>query len=72
MLRKEFTVQKEGSLPAEKIERKGLKGFLGRHGAQIVLAAMVFYVILLMTGTIAEIFHVDSVLDWWIWRPAGK
>ncbi len=62
----------EEELSFEKHDHKGLKGFFGRHGAKMILAVLVFYVILLATGTIAEIFHIDSILDWWIWRPVGK
>ncbi len=60
------------NIPAETRETDGPKGFWGRHGGNILLAALFLYVVLLVTGTIAEIFHIDSVLDWWIWRPMGK
>jgi hypothetical protein len=53
-------------------ESGGAKGFFDKYGANIVLAALFLYVILLLTGTIAEIFHIDSILNWWIWRPVGK
>ncbi len=71
-MRKEFTVQREENLQLEKRDRKGLKGFFGRYGANIILVVLALYVILLITGTVAEIFHIDSILDWWIWRPVGK
>lgn len=46
--------------------------FWGRNGANIGLAVLVLYVILLMIGTVAEIFNIDSILDWWIFRPPGR
>jgi hypothetical protein len=45
--------------------------FWGRNGANIGLAALVIYVILLLIGTVAEIFNIDSILNWWIFRPPG-
>lgn len=46
--------------------------FWGRHGATIGLVVLVLYVILLGIGTIAEIFEIDSILNWWIFRPPGR
>jgi len=47
-------------------------GFWNRHGANIGLALLVIYVILLAIGTVAEIFDIESILDWWIFRPPGR
>ena len=46
--------------------------FWGRNGANIGLAVLVLYVILLAIGTVAEIFNIDSILNWWIFRPPGR
>lgn len=46
--------------------------FWPRHGATIGLVALILYVILLAIGTAAEIFKIDSILDWWIFRPPGR
>ena len=46
--------------------------FWKRHGADIGLAILVIYVILLAIGTVAEIFEIDSILNWWIFRPPGR
>ncbi len=48
------------------------KGFWGRYGGNILLAVLVLYLLLLLTGTVAEMFHIDSILKWWIWRPATR
>jgi hypothetical protein len=44
-------------------------GFFEKYGATILLAVFVMYVILLGIGTFAEVFKIQSILDWWIWRP---
>lgn len=46
--------------------------FWSRHGANIGLAVLIIYVILLAIGTAAEIFEIDSILNWWIFRPPGR
>jgi len=46
--------------------------FWSRNGANIGLAILVIYVILLAIGTAAEIFEIDSILNWWIFRPPGR
>ena len=47
-------------------------GFFDRYGPYLVLGGLIIYVILLAIGTIAEIFNIQSILDWWIWSPPGK
>ncbi|MBF0274814.1 MAG: hypothetical protein HQK84_06245 [Nitrospinae bacterium] len=39
---------------------------------KIFTAVLVIYITLLGIGTIAELFDIESILDWWIWRPPGK
>lgn len=48
------------------------KGFLDKYGAYMIMGGLVLYVILLAIGTFAEIFKIQSILDWWIWSPPGK
>lgn len=50
----------------------GIKGFFKKHGPEIGLAVLIIYVILLGIGTIAEVFEIQSILDWWIFRPPGR
>ena len=46
--------------------------FWGKHGANIGLVILILYTILLAIGTAAEIFEIDSILNWWIFRPPGR
>lgn len=46
--------------------------FWSRHGANIGLAVLIIYVILLGIGTVAEVFEIESILNWWIFRPPGR
>ena len=46
--------------------------FWDKHGANIGLTGLVIYVILLAIGTAAEVFEIDSILNWWIFRPPGR
>ena len=46
--------------------------FWTRHGGNIGLAILTIYVILLAIGTAAEIFEIDSILNWWLFRPPGR
>lgn len=50
----------------------GKDGFWGKYGQYIFLGGFIAYFLLLLTGVIAEIFDIESILDWWIWRPPGK
>jgi hypothetical protein len=63
---------KEERKPAEESPSTGINGFFNRYGPNIVLAILIAYVILLAIGTVAEIFKIQSILDWWIWSPPGK
>lgn len=53
-------------------EEAGADTFWGRNGANIGLAVLALYVTLLVIGTVAEIFDIDSILNWWIFRPPGR
>jgi hypothetical protein len=48
------------------------KSFFDKYGANIIVVGLVLYLILLAIGTFAEIFKIQSILDWWIWSPIGK
>lgn len=47
-------------------------GLFDKYGAYIILGGLILYVILLAIGTLAEIFKIQSILDWWIWSPPGR
>jgi hypothetical protein len=65
-------MEKDKNIPLQNEEFNQPKGFFDRYGVNVILVILLLYVILLLIGTIAEIFHIDSILDWWIWRPVGK
>ncbi len=62
--------KEEGS--SKTIDLKNSYGFFDKYGAYLVMSGLVIYVILLAIGTFAEIFKIQSILDWWIWSPTGK
>ncbi|GAB4486099.1 MAG: hypothetical protein OHK006_13380 [Thermodesulfovibrionales bacterium] len=39
---------------------------------KVFLAGFVVYLVLLTIGVVAEVFKIQSILDWWIWKPPGK
>jgi hypothetical protein len=45
--------------------------FWRHYSSWIVVALMVIWVFLLIIGTIAEVFHIEKILSWAIWRPPG-
>lgn len=53
-------------------ELTGIKGFFGRHLPEIGLGVLSMYVILLGIGVAAEIFKIQWILDWWIFRCPGQ
>ncbi len=57
---------------AEGGQKTGRKSFWGKYGQYSVLIVLAGYLALLATGVVAEIFDVQPILDWWIWRPPGK
>ena len=44
------------------------EGFFSHYGPFLVLGVFILYVILLAIGTVAEVFKIQPILDWWIWR----
>lgn len=47
-------------------------GFFAKYGQHLIIAGLAAYLALLITGVVAEIFDIQPILDWWIWRPPGK
>jgi hypothetical protein len=68
----EKTVKKGHSEVSVEKEPTGIKEFLRRRWPDIFLAILVIYVIFLGIGVFAEIFKVQSILNWWIWRAPGS
>lgn len=62
----------EDGVVQENAGDEGPDTFWKRHGANIGLVVLIIYVILLGIGTAAEIFEIDSILNWWIFRPPGR
>lgn len=56
--------------PEETQQKQG--GFWGKYGSTILLVVLFGYLILLAIGVVAEVFKIQSILDWWIWKPPGK
>jgi hypothetical protein len=50
----------------------GIRGVLKGHGAQITLAILIGYLILLGIGVTAEVFKIQSILDWWIFKAPSR
>ena len=53
---------------AEGEARDAPESFWAKHGNDVILALLFVYVILLGIGTVAELFHIESVLSWPIYR----
>lgn len=51
---------------------KSIQVFWDKHSSEVTLFLMVVWVVLLIVGTIAEIFDIKWVLSWPIWQPPGK
>ncbi len=59
--------QKTGA-GAKAPEVNGPAGFWARYQSDILLALLFVYVLLLGIGTVAELFHIESILRWPIYR----
>ncbi len=57
---------------SEGLNIKKSDGLFDKYGPKIFLAGFILYLILLSIGTVAEVFKIQSILDWWIWRPPGR
>jgi len=65
--KKEDTIPETG--PHTVSEKNGL---FDKYGAYLIMGGLIIYVIFLAIGTFAEIFKIQSILDWWIWSPWGR
>ena len=63
---------REDQLKDEKNPLEGSGGFWDRYGQKVIMGVLAAYLLLLFVGVMAELFDIESVLDWWIWRPPGK
>jgi hypothetical protein len=59
---------KEEAVISENEAPQAEAGFFAKNGPYLVLGVFILYVILLAIGTVAEIFKIQPILDWWIWR----
>jgi hypothetical protein len=51
---------------------EGAGALWARHGQRIILGGILIYLALLLIGVVAELFNIESVLNWWIWSPPGS
>lgn len=56
----------------ERREEESSGSFFQRYGPFMFLGALAIYMLLLIIGVVAEVFKIQSILDWWIWRPVGR
>jgi len=49
-----------------------VRTFWEKHSSDFFVALFLLWVVLLIVGTIAEVFDITWILDWPIWRPPGK
>ncbi len=63
---------KKENVASETMDLHDSRRFFNKYGAYLIMSGLVIYVILLAIGTFAEIFKIQSILDWWIWSPMGK
>lgn len=42
--------------------------FLERHQGTLVLAGLTLYVILLLIGTIGNLFEIEAITNFWLYR----
>lgn len=42
--------------------------FLGRHQGTLVLAGLTIYVVLLIIGTIGNLFEIEAITNFWLYR----
>ena len=53
-------------------ESVGSSGTVRRQGSGIGIAILVGYLVLLGIGVIAQVFNIQYVLDWWVFRAPGS
>lgn len=42
--------------------------FIGRHRGGLFMAGLLLYVVLLLIGTIGNLFEIDSITGFWLYR----
>jgi hypothetical protein len=62
----------KADLVSEEQEPGGGTGFFHKYGPIIFFVGFALYLVLLGIGVVAEIFDIQSILDWWIWRTPGR
>ncbi len=45
-----------------------VKSFLGRHGDTVLMVGLVVYVALLLVGTIGNLFDIEAITSFWLYR----
>ncbi len=68
----EETLNNDPQAAGTEQDSSGIKGFFKKYGPEMGLAVLIIYVILLGIGTIAEVFEIQPILDWWIFRSPGR
>jgi hypothetical protein len=53
-------------------EIRSSNDFINKYGSSLFIAPIVIYIVLLVTGLMAELFDIQPILDWWIWSPPGR
>ena len=53
-------------------EMRDANVFFNKYGAYLLIAGSIIYLVLLIAGLIAEMFDIQTILDWWIWSPSGN
>ena len=53
-------------------ESVGSSGTVRRQRTGIGIAILVGYLVLLGIGVIAQVFNIQYVLDWWVFRAPGS
>ncbi|MEE9519036.1 MAG: hypothetical protein V3V93_02115 [bacterium] len=44
------------------------KSFLDRHGDTLLMVGLVVYVALLLVGTIGNLFDIEAITSFWLYR----
>lgn len=62
----------ENNMPASGAEDQDKAKGASSLWPKVFLAGFFVYLVLLIIGVVAEVFKIQSILDWWIWKPPGK
>ncbi len=50
------------------VENPPGKSFLDRHGDTLLMVGLVVYVALLLVGTIGNLFDIEAITSFWLYR----